>query len=530
MQTTVTVDAANWLTALNTGLAQLGEQAGMASNLMCDVREDGSINVTDFRSRRVFQLRNLDHMKTAAPLPSPAGASFLESRASMVPAETPAPAPAAAQQSMVEDVGAPPTPPALLDHRVFFSRDENPKVDSNLVYRERLLAAGGASRDQIDTLLRYYFETLRRQISAIQGAHYINIALYPVEFKGRPPGPPTGALSWQDWKDAEPQVSFPNVEPARVETSYIPPEPALPVPAAGPPPAAAAAPPMAMAQPAVEKAVRERAARASTVPAEKGMTPVTTPPAAQPAVGPVPGGTPVAAAAPVAAAVAAAQPQPRPREPRRSPSQEMQIGRDVQQMDTGEILAQVFEEMQDLYVTQSQDEAADFALELAMKKIPAEAGSVFLADINTRELYFAAVRGPTAGKLKGQRLHMTKGIVGFAARRGAAIAISDVRKDPRFCNEFDQNSGFITKSVVCAPVQYEGRSYGAVEILNRRGGDSFAQGEVNVISYIAGQLAEYIATSLPSVEPDFDEEVKSAGARAPASQAKAKTGVKKKKK
>jgi signal transduction protein with GAF and PtsI domain len=211
----------------------------------------------------------------------------------------------------------------------------------------------------------------------------------------------------------------------------------------------------------------------------------------------------------------------------------MHIGRDLQLMDTGEVLAEVFEEMQDLYMTQDQEEAAEFALNLAMTKIPAEAGSVFLADINTRELYFAAVHGPTADKLKGQRLHMTKGIVGFAARRGAAIAISDVRKDPRFCAEFDSNSGFITKSVVCAPVQYEGRSFGAIEILNRKGGDSFSQGEVNIISYIATQLAEYIATSLPTAEPEFDEGGPKASPRAaapaPAAKAKAKRPVKGKK-
>jgi sigma-B regulation protein RsbU (phosphoserine phosphatase) len=209
----------------------------------------------------------------------------------------------------------------------------------------------------------------------------------------------------------------------------------------------------------------------------------------------------------------------------------MQIGRDIQRLDTAEVLAEVFEEMQDLYMTQDQEEAAEFALSLAMKKIPAEAGSVFLADINTRELYFAAVRGPTAEKLKGQRLMITRGIVGFAARRGAAIAISDVRKDPRFCDEFDSGSGFVTKSVVCAPVQYEGRSFGAVEILNREGGDSFSQGEVNIISYIATQLAEYIATSLPSAEPDFDdeEEKKKAVAPAPAAPAPKKKGKKKKK-
>lgn len=414
------------------------------------------------------------------------------------------------------DSEAPPTPVAVAEHKVFFSRDENPTTGSNLIYRERLIASTEVGeREVLESLLMHYFETLRRSLVKLEGARYINLAVYTEEFKGRPPGPPIGALSWQDWKDSSPQISFPNVEPAKVETSYIPPdsvsaEPAAPEPA--PEPAAAPASPDTSAS-----------SLGATTPAGSKVPPA--PDIPEPAPAP---------AEPVEAPAATAAPAQEPQHVRRrTPSQQMQIGRDIQMQDTGEILAEVFEEMQDLYITQNQEQAAQFVLDLAMKKIPAEAGSVFLADINTRELYFAAVAGPTADELKGQRLMITTGIVGFAARRGAAIAISDVRKDPRFCDEFDSSSGFVTKSVVCAPVQYEGRSFGAMEILNRKGGDSFSQGEVNIISYIATQLAEYIATSLPSAEPDFDEdEEKKApqpAAAAPKKKVKGKKGKKGKK-
>lgn len=181
--------------------------------------------------------------------------------------------------------------------------------------------------------------------------------------------------------------------------------------------------------------------------------------------------------------------------------------------DENRVIAEVFEELQDLFLTRTQDEAAEFVLAVATKKIPSEAGTVFLADINSRDLTFAAVKGPTAEKLKGRRLHMQKGIVGFAAREGAAIAIADVAKDPRFCNDFDQSGGFITKSVLCAPVQYEGRTFGAVELLNRAGGGTFNRTEMNIITYLASQLAEYIATSLPSGEPDFTDDERPAPSR-----------------
>ena len=178
----------------------------------------------------------------------------------------------------------------------------------------------------------------------------------------------------------------------------------------------------------------------------------------------------------------------------------------IDELDPNKALAEAFEELQDLFLTQTQDEAAEFVLNIATKKIAVEAGTVFLADINTRKMAFAAVKGPNAEALRGQELQMTKGIVGFAAREGAAIAVADVAKDPRFCSDFDQTGGFVTKSVLCAPIQFEGRTFGAIELVNKKKGDMFTQGEINIISYLASQLAEFIATSLPSAEPDFMDE------------------------
>jgi len=181
----------------------------------------------------------------------------------------------------------------------------------------------------------------------------------------------------------------------------------------------------------------------------------------------------------------------------------------AKELDANQALSEVFEELQDLFLVQTQEEAAQYVLDLAMKKIPVQAGTVFLADINTRDLTFTAVKGPVAEKLKGQKLNLKKGIIGFAAREGATIAISDVSKDPRFCSDFDQHGEFVTKSVLCAPAQYEGRTFGAIELVNRISGDMFTQSEINIVSYLASQLAEFIATSLPSGEPDsFEEEDK----------------------
>jgi putative methionine-R-sulfoxide reductase with GAF domain len=445
---TFSVDAENWMDALKSGLDRLGKKEKTVKIISCQIMEDHSICITDMSTQSVFFVKPIE-APSLDPLPEPEGESFLESKSSgsiEMPQEA---------VSFMEDKGdMPPSPPALAQHNVFYSKDENPGPGSNVVYRERVIAVPpDTSKDSIAGMMQHYFQSLSREMTAVQGNKIINLAVYDHEFKGNPKGLALAALSWQDWKNQAPVIIYPQEEAAAAQSgAHVP----MAQPQAGPkaaPPAAAQAPRRAQ--------------------------------------------TPLPIQAPVHA------PAHEPARSRRS-SSEMKL----EDFDPNQVLTEVFEELQDMFLTQTQDEAADFVLNLAMKKIAVEGGTIFLADINTRDLMFAAVKGPNSEKLRGQKLKMTKGIVGFAAREGAAIAIADVRKDPRFCSDFDQEGGFITKSVLCSPIQYEGRTFGAIELVNKKKGDMFSQPEINVISYLASQLAEFIATSLPSGEPDFLEEEK----------------------
>ncbi|MFH1434356.1 MAG: GAF domain-containing protein, partial [Pseudomonadota bacterium] len=381
------------------------------------------------------------------------------------------------------------------DHSVFYNKDENPDRESAIVYRERLIKVGpDITKDKVTELLQYYFETLRRQIGQISGDRQINLAVYDHEFTGKPEGLALAAISWQEWKNPEPMIVYPREEAARKPSassqgfeyaptnpqhiSHMPPPQAEPI---GPPPSAGPAPAPATSAPSSAPLISPAYAK---VPANLSV---------DVQMGPVPQAAPPRAAPPQAAPPRAAPPQAA-YEPV------------VEEFDADRVLSEVFEQLQDMFLMQTQDDCAEFVIDLAMEKIPVEGGTIFLADINTRDMLFAAVRGPSSGSLKGRVLDMRKGIVGFTAREGAAIAISDVSKDPRFCSDFDQTGDFKTKSVLCAPIQYEGRTFGAIELLNKIGNDMFTQGEINVITYLASQLAEFIATSLPSGEPDFLEE------------------------
>lgn len=90
---TLTIAANNWLGALRSGLANIGEGPNSISNIMCDIKEDGSIHVTDPGTSRVFRLKEIP-AAGAAPAPT-------------TPAPQPVPAAAAPKPTpVVEDEGA----------------------------------------------------------------------------------------------------------------------------------------------------------------------------------------------------------------------------------------------------------------------------------------------------------------------------------------------------------------------------------------------------------------------------------------
>ncbi|MBI3074559.1 MAG: GAF domain-containing protein [Deltaproteobacteria bacterium] len=172
-----------------------------------------------------------------------------------------------------------------------------------------------------------------------------------------------------------------------------------------------------------------------------------------------------------------------------------QIGRAVTEAEWNaeELLAQVFEEVQDLYtVGGGTTAAARFALDLALKHVRCESGAVLLSDFSAKELAFAAASGPKAREVLSFRVPMGQGIAGFCAQEGVTIAVSAVEKDPRFFRKIAEALGYETKSILCAPIVSNGKTVGVLEVLNRYLSSSFAPAEVNVLSYIATRLGEHL--------------------------------------
>jgi len=170
------------------------------------------------------------------------------------------------------------------------------------------------------------------------------------------------------------------------------------------------------------------------------------------------------------------------------------IGRTTQTLRTEDVLADLFLEVTALQEMTDRKAGLGYVLDLAMRSIGCEAGSVFVADLGSPDLRFAAVRGPTAEKILklGLTVPVGVGIVGFCAQENVCLAVSDAEKDPRFHRAVSEAVGYATRSLLCAPVASGGRVLGALEVLNKKGSAPFSQEDLAVLSYLAAQTAAFL--------------------------------------
>jgi GAF domain-containing protein len=97
----------------------------------------------------------------------------------------------------------------------------------------------------------------------------------------------------------------------------------------------------------------------------------------------------------------------------------------------------------------------------------AAACSVALLDDATEELVFYVASGAGADDVTGMRIPASQGIAGWVLTSGQAIAIDDVRADPRFASEVAEGTGYVPRSILAMPLETDRAVIGVIEVLDR---------------------------------------------------------------
>lgn len=125
----------------------------------------------------------------------------------------------------------------------------------------------------------------------------------------------------------------------------------------------------------------------------------------------------------------------------------------------------------------------------AIELLGAEAGSLLLVDDQTSELVFEVTFGPAAENLRGQRLPFGKGIVGAVAQTRQPQIVNEAQTDVRWLRDVDRTTTFVTRAIVAVPMVTKDRVIGVLELINKRGADSFTGDDQNLLTAFATNAA-----------------------------------------
>ncbi|RED46214.1 GAF domain-containing protein [Aestuariispira insulae] len=124
--------------------------------------------------------------------------------------------------------------------------------------------------------------------------------------------------------------------------------------------------------------------------------------------------------------------------------------------------------------------------ENAVEQTGSVRGSLFLNDPKTHELYSRITLGE---KMREIRILNSSGIAGAVFQTGVGEVVNDAYSDPRFNKTVDNETGFTTKQILCAPVRTPGgKVIGVIQTLNKEKGD-FDQHDLELLEMLTSQCA-----------------------------------------
>lgn len=107
-------------------------------------------------------------------------------------------------------------------------------------------------------------------------------------------------------------------------------------------------------------------------------------------------------------------------------------------------------------------------LEKVSELLPAENWSLLLVDEATNELRFELSVDLPLNVVKEVRLPLGEGVAGRVALDQKPMIVSDAGQCAFFSDRVDRLSGMATRSIVCVPLVFGGKSLGVIEVVNPR--------------------------------------------------------------
>ena len=131
--------------------------------------------------------------------------------------------------------------------------------------------------------------------------------------------------------------------------------------------------------------------------------------------------------------------------------------------------------------------ALEGCLEIITKAMNCEAGSVWLMSNKTERLSVVSYVGSV--DISGISVEKNQGIVGAVTQSGESVIVVDASNDKRFTKVVDEETGFVTKSMICVPLKNEYETIGCIELINKCSGESYTLEDLSLLEQMASLAA-----------------------------------------
>jgi CheY-like chemotaxis protein len=133
-------------------------------------------------------------------------------------------------------------------------------------------------------------------------------------------------------------------------------------------------------------------------------------------------------------------------------------------------------------------------IDVLTETLNSERATLFMLDKDKSEIWS---RIGTRIKNKEIRFPAGKGIAGWVIETGTSQIIDDAYYHPRFIKDIDNQTGFITRNILCVPIKnLQGDIVGAFEMLNKKSGtfDKSDEDFLNILAVSIGIAIENLLT------------------------------------
>ena len=143
------------------------------------------------------------------------------------------------------------------------------------------------------------------------------------------------------------------------------------------------------------------------------------------------------------------------------------------------------------------DNALSACLETIIAALSSEAGTIWLLDKGSNRLFPVFNHGPV--DISGITIENGQGIAGSVVQSGQSVISSAVEADSRFSHSVDEESGFVTRALICVPLKNGYETIGCVQIINPLDGGSYDREDL----FLCEQMASLAAIALEEKGLEF---------------------------